>query len=163
MALGEIKIQQLFFDRLKIMEATERAKVKALSKIGAFVWKRAKTSIRIKKGTAPAGSPPFGHATTTRKKTSKKTGVTKTYAASPLREFIFFSYDVTTKSVVVGPIPLGDRAGPQALAALEKGGRSIGSYKGKTRSINIAARPFMLPALEAEAPKMAAQFRDTVK
>ncbi len=163
MALNMLKVTELFLDRVKVLEAADKGKVKALSKIGAFVWRRAKSSIKIKKGTAPAGSPPYGHTTTTRKKTNKKTGVTKVQPASPLREFIFFSYDPSTKSVVVGPIPLGDRAGPMALKALEMGGPSIGQFRGKKRTISIAAHPFMGPAMEAEVAKMPEAFRDMIR
>ena len=119
MAISELKIKEFFFDRLKIMEATEKAQVKVLSKIGAFVWRRAKTSIKIKKGTAPPGAVPFGHTTTTRKKTNKKTGVTKTQPASPLP-------DAEIRRALTKTAPSGSRARRRARASPPASGRARG-------------------------------------
>jgi hypothetical protein len=53
--------KQGFFDRAKVKRSVDAATRRVLSKFGAFVRTRAKTSIRKKKGTSPPGSPPYSH------------------------------------------------------------------------------------------------------
>ena len=50
--------KQGFFDRAKVKNAADAGTRRVLSRFGAFVRTRAKTSIRKKKGTSPPGSPP---------------------------------------------------------------------------------------------------------
>ncbi len=73
-----------FFDRAAVAETLDPAVRRALSKFGAFVRRRAQTSIRPRKGTSRPGQPPHSHA-------------------GLLRKFIFFSFDRAAESVVVGP------------------------------------------------------------
>jgi hypothetical protein len=73
-----------FFDRDKVKRAVDAGTRKVLSKFGAFVRQRAKTSIRKRKGTSPPGSPPYSHV-------------------GLLRRFILFAYNPQRKSVVIGP------------------------------------------------------------
>lgn len=158
-----------FFDRDAVMNATSRAERQVLSKFGAFVWKRAKTSIRqSKKKTSEPGKPPIG-------KTRK------------LRRFIFFAYDKEEKSVVIGPARLSGTVDPGAPARLEFGGSLVGNGRtifvtnkvgrdksgrfvsgGKTRivlrgTVNYKKRPYMGPALKAERPKLPGLWRNTIK
>lgn len=151
-----------FFNRKAVLDAVGRAEAAVLSKAGAFVRTRAKSSLRYRKAPSAPGQPPSAHRTMSRTKTNRKTGVTKVQGVSPLREFLFFAYDRTTRSVVVGPVRLGGKLG-NAPAALEKGGDSVVRLgPGKTRSVGIAARPFMAPAMEAEAPKFPSLWRGAV-
>jgi hypothetical protein len=133
-----------FFDRSKVIAAMDRATHKALSRFGAFVRQRAKTSIRKRKGISPPGGPPYSHQ-------------------GNIRRFLFSSYDGDRKSVVIGPSRLDSTVDPRALPALEYGGTSTGISKGKRRSISVRARPFMGPAFAAERPGLAAMWRDSVK
>ena len=73
-----------FFNRDKVMRSVDAGTRKVLSKFGAFVRQRARTSIRKRKGTSPPGSPPYSHV-------------------GLLRKFILFAYDPQRKSVVIGP------------------------------------------------------------
>lgn len=120
-----------FLDRDRFKRAVDAGSRRVLSKTGAFVRQRAKTSIRKRKRPSPPGSPPSSH-----------TGL--------LRKFIFFAYDPTTRSVVVGPAAL--RARPTAPEALEKGGMSPVRRKSGPKSVYIRQRPYMVPALEKEMP-----------
>lgn len=79
---------EMFFDREAVVEAVGRAGAKALSKAGAFIQRRAKSSIRKRKRASCPGEPPSSHVAT-------------------LRNRIYFNYDPPTRSVVVGPTPLG--------------------------------------------------------
>ena len=156
-----------FFDRLAITSAVDKARVKVLSKCGAFVMRRARSSIkrpganraaakvRDAKGrlvfqrlrASKPGSPPFS-----------QTGL--------LKKFILFSYDRSSQSVVVGPTLLNRPSGaPEALeyggtvkapAWWQRDGRPV-------RTVTIAARPYMRPALKAESPKFPQFWKDSVK
>ena len=79
---------EMFFDREAVVEAVGRAGAKALSKAGAFIQRRAKSSIRKRKRASLAGEPPSSHVGT-------------------LRNRIYFSFDPSSRSVVIGPTPIG--------------------------------------------------------
>jgi hypothetical protein len=93
-----------FFDADAVLKLMGRTTRKALSKYGAFVRRRAQTSIRYRDKPAAAGQPPSAHRSMTRTKTNRKTGATKKQQVSPLRELIFFSWVPETNGVVIGPV-----------------------------------------------------------
>jgi hypothetical protein len=147
-----------FFDRKKVIRAVDAATRKALSKVGAFIMRRARTSIRpVGDDLAPSkpGDPP-----------KSRTGL--------LRGGILFGYEPTEKSVYIGPIALNSKVdgsiprvlemgGTVEVSRLARGGRRTGKrYKKRVR---IAARPYMGPALQAEiaAGTIPEQFRDSVR
>jgi hypothetical protein len=131
-----------FFDREKVKRSVDAGTRKVLSKFGAFVRQRAKTSIRQRKGTSLPGQPPHSH-----------TGL--------LRKFILFAYDPQRKSVVIGPTLI--RTDSQAPRLLEHGGEVGRRTKTKMRWLHYRPRPFMQPALEAEKPKLPILWRDSVR
>lgn len=135
-----------FFDRKKVVDAVGRATRRVLSKFGAFVRVRARSSIRKRKGVSTPGGPPSSH-----------TGL--------IRKFLFFAYEPDRKSVVIGPARLNSVVDPDALPALEYGGESTAEDRrgGKRKRISVRARPFMGPAFEAEKPGLPAMWRDSVK
>jgi hypothetical protein len=136
------KAQANFFDSPKVLKALDRATRKALSKFGAFVRRRAQTSIRKRKKVSDPGQPPSGH-----------TGF--------LRRSILFSYDAARKSVVIGPT--GGGPSPAAPRLLEHGGTGDVKTKKGTARGTYRARPFMGPALQAELPGLAGMWKDSVK
>jgi len=145
-----VKINQaktMFFDRPKVMRALGDATRRSLSKFGAFVRTRARSSILKRKKVSAPNSPPFSHL-------------------GFVKNFILFGYDETTRSVVIGPIRL-NRTSDTALSSLEKGGESIirtGTRRHETtRKVYIRKRPFMKPAFDAELPKAAPQFKDSMR
>jgi hypothetical protein len=134
-----------FFDSKKVLAAVDRAARRVLSKFGAFVRTRARTSIRKRKGVSLPGGPPHSHV-------------------GLLRRFLFFSYDPDNKSVVIGPAKISGTVDPDALPALEYGGSSTTEdRRGRKQRIAVKARPFMGPAFEAERPGLPAMWRDSVK
>jgi hypothetical protein len=139
--------KNVFFDRKTVRSAVDRATRRVLSKFGAFVRRGAKSSIRKRKRASAPGEPPSSH-----------TGL--------LRRFIFFGYDRSERSVVIGPQRLNQKVG-DAPHALEHGGASAvleGSRRRRRkRRIRIKARPYMGPAFEKERPKLAAMWRESVK
>lgn len=128
-----------FFTSGKVRAAINRGKRRALSKFGAFVRTRARTSIRKRKGTSPAGSPPFSHV-------------------GLLRKGILFAYDAANESVVIGPIMLNKYTGVPEL--LEKGGTAL---RGKPpKPATYPPRPYMGPAFAAELPKAPAMLKNLI-
>jgi len=163
MSIGKSK--DFFFDRERVVRAMDAATRKALSKGGAFVMRGARKSIkegkvrargRAREGETPKvvqrvslpGSPPYS-----------RTGL--------LRDRILFAAvpGAGSPSVVVGPERINKSTG--APETLEFGGttvverrRSKGGVERK--SVRIAARPYMAPALAREASKLPEQFRNAV-
>jgi hypothetical protein len=81
-------VKKMFFDRRAVIDAIGRANVKVLGRAGAFIQRRAKSSIRKRKRASRPGEPPSSHIGT-------------------LRNLIYFGFDTGTRSVVVGPTPVG--------------------------------------------------------
>jgi phage gpG-like protein len=155
-----------FFDRKSVIDAMDKKTHAFLSRFGAFVRTRSKTSIRMRKHPSAPGRPPHGHKSAMRKKTNRRTGVTKVQAVSLLKEYITFSYDPFKKSVVIGPPKLsGPRGGPPALKALEYGGKStvLAGRKRKPKKVTIRARPFMRPAFNEEIRRLPANWQQSVR
>ncbi len=160
----DLKVKNLFFDGQRVKSAVDRARRRVLSKAGAFVRRRAKSSIRRRKDPAPPGKPPSSHV-------------------GLLRRLIFFSYDPRGDSVVIGPVRRSDSDAPHTL---EFGGRvktrkatrvrvkagrdKSGRFK-KDRIVKVSAgtvmtyrpRPYMGPALKAEEPKLPRMWANSVK
>lgn len=142
----DMKIKQLFFDTAKVKRAVDSARRRVLSKAGAFIRRRAKSSIRKRKATSAPGQPPSSH-----------TGI--------LKRFIYFGYEPSTDSVVIGPVrlqKLGD-----APSALEHGGKTVvRRRKGRKfvkKKTKIKSRPFMEPALVAERKNLPELWRNSVR
>jgi len=163
MSIGKSK--DFFFDRERVVRAMDAATRKALSKGGAFVMRGARRSIkegktrprgRAREGETPKvvqrvslpGSPPYS-----------RTGL--------LRDRILFAAVLGSgsPSVVVGPERINKSSG--APETLEFGGTTVVERrrsKGgvERRTVRIAARPYMAPALAREASKLPEQFRNAV-
>ena len=137
----------MFFDRKKVIRAADSANRKNLSKAGAFIRTTARHSIRRRKSASAPGSPPSSH-----------TGL--------LKRFIFFGYERSRQTVVIGPMRLNQKAGT-APAALEHGGTSVVveglRRRRRKRRVRIRARPFMGPALQKELPKFPALWANSVR
>jgi len=140
-----MRIKDMFFDRATVIRAVDGAKRKVLSKAGAFIRTAARTSIRKRKKSAPPGKPPHSHE-------------------GSLRRLILFGYDQAADSVVVGPVGFKKSVAPNVL---EYGGETVVlSRRGgrlTSRKVNIAARPFMAPALERERPKLPLLWRNSIR
>jgi hypothetical protein len=137
--------KDFFFDSPKVLAAIDRANRKALSRFGAFVRRRARSSMKRRKNkVSRPGQPPFA-----------KKGM--------LKNLLFFAFDPKTKSVVVGPATINGSPVPKTH---EFGGflrvRKKENGKRISKPVRFAERPFMAPALKAELPKFAAQFAGTI-
>jgi hypothetical protein len=165
--LGVQQAKAQFFDRNKVTNALDKATIKALSKAGAMIRRTARGLIRNRKRVSKPGQSP-----------SNRTGL--------LKDNIFFVYDPSRRAVVVGPARLNGRASRNLVPrTLEFGGlvefreylvadatgnafwtTNIGNNKSldKSRSTHksISPRPYMMPALMKNLPKIPAQFTNAV-
>lgn len=172
----------LFFDRAAVTGAVDKATRKVLSRFGAFVRRRARSSIRKRKKVSQPGQPPSG-----------RTGL--------LKRLLFFAFEPRRQSVVIGPAALnggyGDGAEmlehggtttrrlwviePEELAGAKRdaagrlrtaagkfvtGGGEVQFRSGRDAprvTVRHRARPFMGPAMDAELPGLPGMWRDTVR
>lgn len=134
-------VTKFFFDKAAVTSAIDAGKRRALAKAGAFVRRRARSSIRKRKAVSAPGQPPSSHS-------------------GELRKLLFFAYDPASQSVVVGPAKF--RRG-EAPPLLEYGGTVVRRTKAGASAHRYRARPFMGPALAADLPKISEQFRDQIK
>jgi hypothetical protein len=135
--------KDLFFDRAHMRQLLGEGAAEALSKIGAFVMTRARTSIRSSKYSAKPGKPPRSHA-------------------GDLKNKIYFAFsgsETGQNSVVIGPLEYKKGEAP---GLLEFGGdvnrerRVFRRVNGKNKivvrnaTLHYRGNPFMAPALKAE-------------
>ncbi|TVQ33878.1 MAG: hypothetical protein EA376_01200 [Phycisphaeraceae bacterium] len=149
--LFDMRVKNIFLDRPKVRRAVNRAKLRALSRAGAFIRQRARTSIRRRRGSSPPGSPPHSHE-------------------GSLRRLILFGYDRASDSVVVGPARLNKPG--EAPSVLEFGGRTRverrrtrrgGGRVIESKRVRIEARPYMGPALQKELPNIPKAWANSVR
>lgn len=132
----------LFFDRARVTNAVDRATRKHLSRFGAFVRTRARSSIRTRRRISEPGQPP-----------TNRTGL--------LKRNIFFVYEPSRRSVVIGPVLLNSSSGAPEL--LEHGGTVIREVKGRSVRMTYRPRPYMGPAFEAEQDQLEKLWRNSVR
>jgi hypothetical protein len=134
-----LKVKQSFFDKDPVIRALDRADRSILSRIGAFIRTRARSSMRRRKKSAAAGQPPSVHV-------------------GDLRQRLYFGYDVATRSVVVGPVKFGSGDVPNLM---EFGG----TVTRRGRALHYLPHAYMGPALRAEtaAGTIPPQWRNSVK
>lgn len=175
------KIKESFFDRPRVIAALKKAKRKALSKAGAFVRRRARSSMRRRKSASPAGSPPSAHSNGNSLKT------------------ILFAFQPQSESTIVGPVQFNQvnftiesvtstvpglhERGETAIIREYRyqpiegesdvqwrrvdGRKRYGPREGyrlqtRRRTARYPKRPFMRPALEAEAPNFPELFKNSI-
>lgn len=119
----DMRIKTMFFDRPKVQRTMDAAQRRSLSRAGAFIRTRARTSMRRRKWTSKPGRPPHAHD-------------------GSLRWLILFGYDRAHNSVVVGPVGFAKSKVPRVL---EFGGRAriVRRRRGKRdiRTVQLAATP----------------------
>lgn len=120
--------KKLFFDKSVVESVISKEEKRALGKMGAYVRAVARNSLKYKNKSAEPGRPPNVHRKITRVKFNKRTGETKNQQVSPLKELLFFAYDPSTKSTVVGPMLFRSSGLSNPLAetipgVLERGGQ----------------------------------------
>ena len=138
---------RMFFTAKPVINAVGRARRRVLSKAGAFIHRRARSSIRKRRRSARPGEPPSSHV-------------------GLLKRFLYFAYDFGTQSVVIGPARLGGRrpyGNVTVPEVLEEGGNVTAAGHGKRRRRRYAPHPYMGPAYAAERPNLARHWADEVR
>jgi hypothetical protein len=125
-----------------VIKAGQDAAERIGKRFGAMIMTTARQSIR--KGKSAPGQPP-----------RNQTGT--------LKKNIIFAYDSATRSVIIGPRFLGDVSSRDAPRALELGGTSLTVRKGKRKRQAVAARPFMVPALEKRSPELPLLWENAIR
>lgn len=132
-----------FFDRAKVMAAVDKAFIRNMARSGALVRKIMRQSMRKRKKSAETGKPPSAHGN------------------PKLKDLIFFAYDSSDKSTVIGPVLFAKGEAPELL---EKGGTIVRKGRGgKSRAMHYRGNAFAAPALETAAPKLPAIWANSVK
>lgn len=158
------EMRQYFFDRQRVINRIGKENARRLSRAGAFIRRRARTSLKRRKRSSPPGMPPSVHSTD---------------PVATLKN-IQFALGPDKRSVFIGPLKLNQvemswisLRGTTVPAIHEFGDRVIVSeerYKGseiwfrrdnrygvsqfkeyRKRRATYRKRPFMGPALKAEA------------
>lgn len=142
LGMGISKAKAGFFDRQAVLGAMGKAERGVLSKFGAFVRQRAKTSMWKRKEASKPGQPPSRHL-------------------GLLGKFLFFVFESARHSVVIGPADLNERIG-NAPEALEKGGLSETMRRGAKVRVRVRPRPFMKPAFDRELPGVGKLWQDAL-
>lgn len=172
-----LSVGRLFFDRRAVIAATEKAERSRLSKAGAFVRRRAKSSIRKARRKRLGELDPdelrvyeiaVGNAKKAGRRKPRPWWFKHSEPGQPprsitglLRDHIYFTWDERTRSVVVGPALLnGHDASNPIPRVLEMGGM-VTNRRGR-RSV-IAPRPYMRPALAAEQSRFPELFRNSIR
>lgn len=137
-----------FLDRPAVLRYMDERTRRYLTRLGGFVRKTARRSMRRRKtgDPSPPGEPPRA-----------RTGL--------IRSLIFFSFDPSRRSVVVGPTRLNSRAGDGSVPELHEYGGAVTRHliviedeQGKVRfrtdsdapavRVRYPARPYMQPAFD---------------
>ena len=142
-----VNLKRLFFDRKAVLRAVDAATRRTLSRAGAYVRAAARKSVRSRAGTSKSGHAPHSH-----------TGL--------LKRFIFFAYDPSARSVIIGPARLRGRGYGEAPALLELGGRAswtVNGRGGRTYHPRYKARPYMGPALKRSQRALPDLWANSVK
>ncbi len=157
--IGFREAKKGFFDRAAVLDAMDKASHRVLLRFGAYVRRSARFLIRSNRKASKPGAPPNSH-----------TGL--------LKQFILFSWDPSSRSVIIGPSKLNRRS-ENAPEVLEFGGtENLPAHKitvpdkkrpGHTVEVTIpagphtfAARPYMHPAYEANKSKLPEMWADAI-
>lgn len=178
-----------FFDKSIVEKRLDKATRKSLSMVGAFVRSDAIRAINRFGGTkrklkvvdenldpvlvsrSKNGVVPSGKQQQVRTRDSSKPGEPPMSQTGLLKKFLFFSWDGSTNSVVIGPAAINRSSG--APSRLEFGGTTTMTvrYKRlddstlmrlkqpKKQTIKIEKRPYMGPALDKNRSVIADMYR----
>ena len=98
-----MRMTQFFLDRQEVAKSIGKANRRAMSKVGSFIRRRARSSLRRRKHSSLPGQPPSVHS-------RSKVATLKN---------ILFAYDPQNETLVVGPVRLNQSSllGPQLGSA----------------------------------------------
>lgn len=126
-AIGLKLRKDAFFDREAVREAVGAVEAFNLSKGGSFVRQTARRSMRRRKKASAPGTPPSSHTAEQQVAAGSKRG-----RGPLLKDRLFYQFDSSTRSVVVGPELLG--GSKTEAAETEEFGKT------KTRTVKVYRR-----------------------
>jgi hypothetical protein len=165
-----IAIKDWFFDREAVQKAADRGNLRALAKAGAFIRTRARSSLRRRKKPSPPGAPPSVHS-----RDSFATLKNILFGLEPQRQAVIIGpvglgrsgsaatapVSGTVPNVLEfgGAISVSEQQitfhdhGERVTRWVQTNPRRHGNrdVPRRRRRVRVDARPFMGPALEAEA------------
>lgn len=159
-----------FFDRAHVEEKIGKRAVKALSRFGAFVRTRSKTSMkRARRKTLAEMSPrekrihairvraaqKRGASTPKRPFKPSKPGEPPRVRAGTLKRHVYFGLEPQRKNVVIGPILFEPESGAPEI--LEHGGVTRNRRRAK-----VEPRPYMRPAFDREIDNLPRHWRHSL-
>lgn len=158
-----LKVTGIRFDSAAIVAAVDEATRKNLAAGGALTRKIQQQSMRYGSKPSAPGTPPTAHR-----------GGGRPGSGPFLRKFIQFSFDPSTRSVVVGPAKLRGGVVPRLMEfggtvrrrVRERAGNRPGAqFTGRKveATLKIRPRPSAAPALAKASPKLAGVWADSVK
>lgn len=180
---AQLKIVENFFDRPAVIAAIDKASLESLSKAGGALRLTAQRSMKPtpvrrraeKEAKAKlAGAPLRAQTAKQAKRLSDRyqhspPGKPPRYNIGLLRDLLFFSWDPETRSLVVGPVGFSRSKVPEVL---EQGGSIMVSVatrkvpgqplKRVRKQVQIAARPYMSPALAKNVQKIPEFWRNSI-
>lgn len=133
-----IKQAKIIFREQAVLTPVEKAKIRYVSQVGAFIRRDARSSMRRRKTPSPPGKPPR-------------------VVDGLLKKFLFFIVDRQDPvAVTIGPSSFGE--GFDAPRALEFGGVVTRNVYARRRlrsmQVRLEARPYMQPAYDKTAGKL---------
>jgi hypothetical protein len=179
-----LAIKNWFFDRAAVQKAVSRGNLRALAKAGAFLRTRARTSLRRRKKPSAPGQPPSVHS-----RDSFVTLKNILFGLEPQRQAVLIgpvglgragrSTAVVPDSTVPNVLEFGGQVSvlEEQLTYTDHGAKVTRWIQAnprlrrvrnrdlpqRRRRVRIAPRPFMGPALEAEAAHIPEAWAGTVK
>ena len=138
-----------FFDRASILDVLDKQERKYLARYGALVRSIARRS--IKKQPYRVGSKNERDRRRDRRRRASKPGFPPGDVTGILKKTIFFSFDDSRRTVVIGPIKTSGTKGRNVPETLEYG-------RGRIRP-----RPFMVPAHNEALPQAENIYKETIR
>ena len=173
-----MRVNHVFFDTAKVLRAVGRAKRQVLSQAGGTVRKLARWSIRQRKKPSAPGEPPHSHEGTLKRflfytydqaADSVVIGPMKTNQVffdrdgKPVRgtvpQVLEFGGGITILEVFKPWV----RGGGKWVRADLRSRRRLAGLKKRYRTVKIAARPYMAPALAKVRPELPRMWAGSVK
>ena len=143
-----IRVRRDFAETARVLATFDAQARKALYNQAGYIRKTARNSMKPGKPNRPSmpGRPPH-------------------YITRLMKDFLFFSWDPGTKSMVVGPAGFRNSNTPRVL---EEGGTSDKTTVRRGTSwikgtVQIKARPYMLPAFKNSQEKLSDFWSKSIK
>lgn len=169
---------RIFFDKAKVIDAMDKATHTALNKAGGRIRRTAINSIktvRVKvRDLSDKERDEYRRACYEAKLAGKpkpklpQANVSSQPGSPPisqtglLKQHIYYGFEPSSRSVVIGPAKL-NAVGKQVPSVLEFGGKMVVKTRSGRLSVDLAARPYMGPALQKNLSFIPQAFANSIR